>query len=363
MTSVQSSLKSQCRSLSGHGFSKPAAVLAEIADWCKQHDCEFEAYGSGDLIESFERKIADLLGFPAARFMPSGVLAQLTALRIWSDRSGCSHFAMHPTSHIELHEESGYRHLYGLTATLVGPHKSPLLADHFDALTETFSTLLIELPIREAGGQLPTWEALEALKHSAKARCVRLHLDGARLWETKQFYNREYSEICAGFDSVYVSFYKGIGALPGAMLLGPEDFIAEAKLWQRRAGGTLQTLASNVASAAMKFDSAIARFPAYFARTISLVKAIEGLDDLVIMPPLPQVNMLHIYLPCTPERADAARDQIAAEFSLWLFNKANQGDSANSCYFELYIGEALMDISDPLAAQVFARLLAIIRAG
>ena len=133
--------------------------------------------------------------------------------------------------------------------------------------------------------------------------------------------------------------------------------------WQRRAGGTLQTLASNVASAAMKFDSAIARFPAYFARTISLVKAIEGLDDLVIMPPLPQVNMLHIYLPCTPERADAARDQIAAEFSLWLFNKANQGDSANSCYFELYIGEALMDISDPLAAHVFARLLAIIRAG
>ena len=57
-------------------------------------------------------------------------------------------------------------------------------------------------------------------------------------------------EICAGFDSVYVSFYKGVGALAGAMLLGDAGFVAEAALWQRRMGGTLYTQVASVVTAA-----------------------------------------------------------------------------------------------------------------
>lgn len=350
-------LKSTSTLIHANGVQKPAPVLSEVAAWCQQHNIDFEAYGSGDFMQQFEQKIAALLGFPAARFMPSGVLAQLSAVRIWSDQSGCPHFAMHPTSHLELHEELGYSTLYGLNATLVGPKKSPLLAQHLDALSEPISTLLVELPIREAGGQLPSWDELEALKVYAKNKRIRLHLDGARLWECQSFYQREYREICAGFDSVYVSFYKGIGALPGAMLLGPEDFIEEAKLWQRRAGGTVQTLVANVASAAMKFDQSLLKFPAYYRKTLELATAIEGIAGLTLLPKTPQVNMLHIYLPFSPEIAEAARDLVAEEQSLWLFNKANAADTAESCYFELYVGDALMPVSETLLTGAFTRLV------
>ena len=62
-----------------------------------------------------------MLGFEAARFLPSGTMAQQIAMRVWCERAGVRHFGMHPTSHLELHEERGYAHLHGLHAHAGGP--------------------------------------------------------------------------------------------------------------------------------------------------------------------------------------------------------------------------------------------------
>jgi threonine aldolase len=62
-------------------------------------------------------------------------------------------------------------------------------------------------------------------------------MDGARLWEAQPYYARPFSEICAQFDSVYVSFYKGIGALSGAMLVGDRPFMQRALAERHRLGG------------------------------------------------------------------------------------------------------------------------------
>jgi len=55
-------------------------------------------------------------------------------------------------------------------------------------------------------------------RRKVKINSEKLHkMDGARLWETKAFYKKSYKQICKGFDSVYVSFYKGISGLTGAV--------------------------------------------------------------------------------------------------------------------------------------------------
>ena len=58
-------------------------MLREVADYCEQNGVRFDGYGEGDFIEAFESRVAELLGFEAARFMPSGTMAQVIALRIW----------------------------------------------------------------------------------------------------------------------------------------------------------------------------------------------------------------------------------------------------------------------------------------
>src|SRR5690349_5297184 len=113
----QDALRRRCTIVvSGHGEDAPGAELARVAAWCREHGWHADRYGEGPLIDGFEAKVAALLGKPAAAFMPSGTMAQQIALRIACERAKNSTIAMHPTSHLELHEEYGYARLHALQA-------------------------------------------------------------------------------------------------------------------------------------------------------------------------------------------------------------------------------------------------------
>jgi threonine aldolase len=351
-------LRAASRSIHGHGDVPPARMLADVAAWCEERDVALDRYGEGELIEAFEAEVAERLGYEAGRFMPSGTMAQQIALRIWADRAGNRTVGMHPTSHVELHEERGYAHLHGLHATLIGPEREPMLAEHLAAVPPPFAAVLTELPIREAGGQLPTWEQLEELKAVAGERGIPLHLDGARLWECAAAYGHDYAEICRGFDSCYVSFYKGIGALPGSMLLGTKDFIDEAVVWQRRSGGNLFTLTPNVASAAMQWEGRLAKMPVYLERTRRLAEAVHEIEGVRVLPDPPHVNMMHVFFDLDAEEALAARDRVAVETGIWVFNWAGPADVPGVSWTELYVGDAAMEVGDDDIARAFTLLVA-----
>jgi threonine aldolase len=342
--------------LPGHGHPDPAAELEAAAAWCRQHGVRPDVYGKGELIEGFEARVAQLLGFEAARFMPSGTMAQQIAMRVWCERSGRRHFGMHPTSHLELHEHRGYGKLHGLDATLVGPRHAPLLAEHLQAVNEPLGALLVELPIREAGGKLPSWEELEALKAAAAARPLPLHLDGARLWECAPAYGRPLDEITRGFSSCYVSFYKGIGAFSGCMLLGPRDFLAQAMVWQGRHGGNLFTLLPNVVTASMGLEKRLARMPLYLARARELADALRDLPGLRVIPDPPHVNMFHLQLELAPADAMRARNRVAREHGLWLFNGARESEIDGACKLELYVGESALLLEPARVRAAFAAM-------
>ncbi len=348
-------LRRRSRVLHGHGVPDAAAELARVAAWCHDQGVDADVYGAGAFIESFEARLATLFDLPAARFLPSGTMAQGIAMRIWGGADG--HFGMHPTSHLELHEQRGYSHLFGLRATLVGAAHRVLLPRDLAAVAEPLSALVVELPTRENGGQLPSWGELSELSGLARARGMKVHLDGARVWEAQAAYERPFGEIAALFDSIYVSFYKGIGALPGALLLGPRDFIDEARLWQRRMGGNLYTLLPNVASAASRLDAQLERFPAYLERARRLAATLDGTPGLHIIPDPPHVNMMHVVLDLDPDAALSARDRVAEETGLWLFGGVRPRSLPGQSSFELYVGNALMDIEDAEIRRAFESLL------
>src|SRR5260370_584009 len=172
-------------------------------------------------------------------------------------------------------------------------------------------------------------------------------MDGARLWEAREAYApRLFADVCAHFDSVYVSFYKGIGALAGAMLLGPGDFIAEARVWRRRQGGTLVQLHPLVASAAMRLDAQLEKMPAYRARALSFAAALGGIDGLTIVPAPPQVNLFHVLFAFPQAAVTAARDAIAAEDRAWLAPSIAAGPLPGWSRTELYVGDNLLALDD-----------------
>ena len=90
-----------------------------------------------------------------------------------------------------------------------------------EQVAEPPGALVIELPQRDLGGQQPDWAGLEAQASWARERGAAVHLDGARLWESAAGYGQPPADVASLFDTVYVSFYKGLGALPGLLRGGP----------------------------------------------------------------------------------------------------------------------------------------------
>jgi threonine aldolase len=339
----------------------PASPRDTLADLAASADPAIEAdrYGTGPLIADFEAEIAALLGKEAALFLPSGTMAQPIALRIWADRSGRRAVALHPTSHLELHEEGAYRVLHGLHGVLVGsPYQMLTLAD-LERVREPVAALLLELPQRETGGQLPSWEDLTAQCAWARQRGAALHLDGARLWECRPFYERNYAAIAELFDSIYVSFYKTLGGITGAALAGPADMIAEARVWQRRQGGNLFRLFPYVLSARKALADRLGRIDAYVAHAQAVAEELAALPALSLLPALPQTNMFHLFIRGERAALERALLEVAAETGVWLFHPLRPCQLPGHWMVEWAVGDASLDVAPDETAELLRRVLSV----
>lgn len=323
-----------------------------MAQWCEAGNIDHDTYGEGALIQAFEQNIARLLGFESGLFCMTGTLAQVTALRLACMERGSDLVALHPTAHIIRHENSNYQLLDHFKALQLGDPHRPWTMETLKAVPDRLGAVSIELPMREIGGQLTDWSQLSEIKAWCSERSIHLHMDGARLWEAAAGYGKSLSGIAAGFDSVYVSFYKGIGGLGGAMLLGRADFLAKAQAWMKRQGGNLVHRSPYVVAAAMQFEQRLEQMPEFFRRTGWLYDTLRTFRQWTPNPTRPQSNMLHLYLPVSREQATAIRNRLAEQHGVWLFGQANHAALPNQCYIEWYVGDNLLSMPDQQVREI-----------
>lgn len=348
-------LRQQCHIvLPGHRQPTPAQMFAAMAAWCETNKVTHDTYGDGALIQQFEQKIADLLGFEASTFCITGTMTQVTALRLACAERGSRLVALHPTAHIFRHERGNHQLLDHFQALQIGDQFRPWTLDELKSISDKLGAAAMEIPMREIGGQRPDWDELEAIKAYCREQSIHLHMDGARLWEAAAAYGRTPREISAGFDTVYVSLYKGIGGLGGAMLAGSRAFVARAQEWFKRQGGNVIHRSPYVVAAAMQFDARLAAMPDYFRRTEWLYEELRAYPSLVPNPARPQANMLHLHMPVSRERAMAIRNQIAEQHGVWLFGRASHGVLPQHSVVELYVGDNLVAVPDQRLREILA---------
>ncbi len=344
------------RSLGGHGLRTAASALDDLAS-LPPSDLVSDLYGDGGVVATLETEVRELLGKPAAVFMPSGTMAQQIALRIHADRTGRHVVAFHPTCHLELHEDKAYQRLHGLVGRPLGDGRGLLTLADLEGLREPLAALLIELPQREIGGRLPAWDDLAAQVAYARERGAAAHLDGARLWESGPFYGRPLSEIAGLFDSVYVSFYKGLGGLAGSMLLGEDALVSEARAWRSRHGGTLYNLWPYAAAGLVGLRSKLPRMPDYVTHAQAIAAVLATVDGVEVVPDPPQTPMMHLHLRTTAAAVVAGIRRMATEQRLWTWGGSAPSDTPGIRRLELTIGDATLGFTPEEVAAVVRDLL------
>ena len=328
------------RALTGHGIQRAGDLLATIPP-----DTAVDRYGEGGVVAELEAAIADVLGLPAAVYLPSGTMAQQAVLRVHAGRRRRRTVVFHPECHLDRHEGRALERLHGLVSRPVGDRNRLLGPDDLTEVAESPAALVLELPQRDLGGLLPTWDDLRAQTDWARGRGAAAHLDGARLWEASAGYGRDPADVAALFDTTYVSFYKGLGALSGCCLAGPEDVVAEVREWRGRMGGTLFGLWPGAASALACLRRRLPLMPDYLVRAREIADAVRELPGVTVVPDPPQTPMLHLLLRTTREAFAAAGRTLAADSGLWTWERAMTTADPAVVRVELAVGDATMALS------------------
>ncbi|WP_320778101.1 threonine aldolase family protein [Streptomyces sp. CRN 30] len=278
------------------------AALHETAPDLHDLDETADLYGTR-IVETLEERVAGLLGKEAAAFFPTGTMAQQVALRCWAGRTGNATVALHALAHPEVHERHALSTVSRLrTVRVTGEPRLPT-ADEVRGLEEPFGTLMLELPLREAGFVLPSWDGLREVVEAARERDAVVHFDGARLWETTTHFGRPLAEVADLADSVYVSFYKSLDGFGGAALAGPLTLVEEAKAWRHRYGGQVFQQFPTVLSALAGLERELPRLPEYVTHARVVAAALHegftaaGLPWARVHPERPHTHEFQVWLP------------------------------------------------------------------
>ncbi|PWN48455.1 hypothetical protein IE53DRAFT_319342 [Violaceomyces palustris] len=207
-----------------------------------------DVYGEDEVTNSFQREIAALTGKEAALFVVTGTLSNQLALRTHLHQPPYA-IVCDTRSHIHRYEAGGIAFHSGAATELTIPsngHHIRLEEDIIPNLCLSDDihfapTRIISLENTLNGTIFPQDEIVK-ISDYAREKGIKMHLDGARLWNVAAETGLSLKELCQPFDTVSLCLSKGLGAPIGSILVGPREFIAKARHFRKLFGaGTRQT--------------------------------------------------------------------------------------------------------------------------
>jgi threonine aldolase len=214
---------------------RAAMARAEVGD---------DVYREDPTTRKLEEQVAALLGKEAAMFVPSGTMSNQIALLLHTERG--SEVIVGEGSHLANYEAGAGSAWSGVQFVVAGRGGLFAAADA-EAVVRPASEMLaqtrlicIENTHNSGGGRIFPHRHTIAIAELARRLNLRLHLDGARLWNAAVATRTSEAELAAPFDSVSVCFSKGLGAPVGSALLGPAALLERARRFRKMFGGAMR---------------------------------------------------------------------------------------------------------------------------
>ncbi|MFT6867733.1 MAG: threonine aldolase [Cyclobacteriaceae bacterium] len=241
--------------------TKPTKEMLDVMFSAKVGD---DVFGDDPSVNALQEKVAKMFGMGAALFCPSGTMANQIALRILSqpqDEVICD-----KRSHIYLYEGGGMAYNSMLSPKLLDGDRGRLTAEMIEESINPDEvyyarTALVSLEntMNKGGGSIYELAEIKKISAVCKKKKLKLHLDGARLFnalaETEDD-PKAYGEL---FDTISICFSKGLGAPVGSALIGSHELIAKARRVRKVLGGAMRQSGYLAAAAIYALDNHIER--------------------------------------------------------------------------------------------------------
>lgn len=223
-----------------------------------------DVYGEDPSINKLERMAADVFGFEAAVFCPSGTMTNQIAIKshtIPGDEVICD-----VTSHIYNYEGGGMAFNSGVQVRAIHGTLGKISAEQIEEnihppvinLPRT-SLVALENTLNKAGGGYYKLSEIVLISELCKKYNLPLHLDGARIFNALEESKDNAADYSKYFDSISVCFSKGLGAPVGSVLLGSNEFIAKARRYRRLLGGGMRQAGVLAAAAIYALQNHVSR--------------------------------------------------------------------------------------------------------
>jgi len=252
-------------------------------------------------------RAADLLGFEAAVFLPSGTMCNEIAFRLHI-RPGGDEVYLHPTSHPIVAEAGGPAAFAGAVLCPVdGPRGMfdaaalrAALRPPGDRYSPRSRLVSVEQTTNLTGGHVWPREQLLAVVETAREHGLRLHMDGARLMNAVVASGVPAREWTAGFDTAWIDFTKGLGAPVGAVLAGSRELVDEAWRYKQMIGGALRQAGIVAAGCLYALDHNVDRLADDHANARRLAEGLAELPGVDADPAQVTTNIVVFGVPDAP---------------------------------------------------------------
>lgn len=248
-----------------------------------------DVWGDDPTVQALERRCAELAGKEAALFVTSGTMGNQLAVNALA-RPG-DEVMLESESHIFLYEQGGIAANSGCLAHIVRGERGALAPEALlaalredDPHVARVALVCTENTHNRAGGAVVPLARLRAVHEAARARGVRTHLDGARLWNASVASGVPVAAWAACADTVMLCFSKGLGAPVGSILVGSAGVIAAARRTRKRWGGGMRQAGILAAACLHALDHHVDRLAEDHARARALAAGMRAAGVAVAEP-------------------------------------------------------------------------------
>ena len=267
---------------------RAAIANAEVGD---------DVLGEDPTMNLLEARTAEILGKEAAVYMPSGTMTNQVAVRVHTEPG--DEVILDSDTHIYFYEAGAPAALSGVMVRLISGSRGIFTARDVKAAVRpdnihfpVAKLLVIENTHNRGGGAVWPLKAIAEVSEAARGLGLKVHLDGARLWNATAATGITEAEYAKYFDSVSVCFSKGLGAPVGSALAGTKEFIVRSRRFRKQFGGGMRQAGMMAAGALYALEHNRARLAEDHANARRFAEGINGLPGIEIDPATVETNIV-----------------------------------------------------------------------